>query len=455
MTLAMTYPQHTKAILVLGLPLIASHVAQMGIGVTDALMLGWYDVGVLAAQVLAGMLFFVLFLMGSGFAWAVMPMVAEAQAAGELRQVRRVTRMAMWISILFAALSMPLFWFADPILRAMGQSDDTSQLAQDYLRIAGWGIFPALLVMVLKSYLAALERTKVVLFITLVAVVVNALVNYMLIFGNWGAPELGIRGAAIASLCVQILSFVFTAIYVVIVTPEHTIFTRFWRPDWPAMGQVYRLGWPIGLTSLAEVGLFAASSLMMGWLGTVPLAAHGIALQISSITFMIHLGLSNVATVRAGRAVGEGDTERLRHGAHVVIAMSMLFAALTVLVFLLLPKTMMGAFLSADDPDRVAVIAIGTGLLAAAALFQVADAAQVMALGLLRGVKDTQVPMIIAALSYWVVGVPMSYLLGFTFGFGGVGVWLGLAIGLMLAGAFMMLRFWRISLPKLTTENRL
>ena len=455
MTLAMTYPQHTKAILVLGLPLIASHVAQMGIGVTDALMLGWYDVGVLAAQVLAGMLFFVLFLMGSGFAWAVMPMVAEAQAAGELRQVRRVTRMAMWISILFPALSMPLFWFADPILRAMGQSDDTSQLAQDYLRIAGWGIFPALLVMVLKSYLAALERTKVVLFITLVAVVVNALVNYMLIFGNWGAPELGIRGAAIASLCVQILSFVFTAIYVVIVTPEHTIFTRFWRPDWPAMGQVYRLGWPIGLTSLAEVGLFAASSLMMGWLGTVPLAAHGIALQISSITFMIHLGLSNVATVRAGRAVGEGDTERLRHGAHVVIAMSMLFAALTVLVFLLLPKTMMGAFLSADDPDRVAVIAIGTGLLAAAALFQLADAAQVMALGLLRGVKDTQVPMIIAALSYWVVGVPMSYLLGFTFGFGGVGVWLGLAIGLMLAGAFMMLRFWRISLPKLTTENRL
>ncbi|MGR3527829.1 MAG: MATE family efflux transporter [Paracoccaceae bacterium] len=453
MSIPMTPTQHMRAIAVLGLPLILSHVAQFSISLTDALMLGWYDVTALAAQVLAGMVFFVLFLFGSGFAWAVMPMVAEAESAGQSQQVRRVTRMAMWLSILFGAVSMPLMIWSEALLLALGQTEEVAGEASRYLNVAGWGIFPALLVMVLKSYLAALERTQVVLWVTIGAVLVNVIVNYALIFGNWGAPEMGIVGAAWASVSVQIMSLLLLAIYAAVVTREHALFIRFWRPDWEAFGQVFRLGWPIGITTLAEVGLFAAASVMMGWLGTLPLAAHGIALQVASLVFMIHLGLGNVATVRAGRALGVQDWAGLRLGAQVVVALSLLLAGLTVVFFLLMPEFLMGLFLSPDEPDRAGVIAIGVVLLAAAALFQLADAAQVMALSLLRGVQDTKVPMIIAALSYWALGMPVAYVLGFVLGWGGVGIWLGLAVGLAGAGVFMMLRFWGVILPRLTAQR--
>src|SRR6056297_436763 len=447
---ALTYRQHARAVLGLGLPLVGSHLAQFAITLTDAAMLGWYNVESLAAGVLGGEMFFVFFIMGSGFAWAVMPIVASAQGAGEDAQVRRVTRMGLWASILFGCLALPFLLFTEDILRALGQTDEVSRLAGDYNRINGWAIWPALLVMVLKSYLAALERTRVVLWITLMAAAVNALVNYVLIFGNFGAPEMGIRGAAVASVTVHLVSLLALVIYTIRSTPEHALFQRLWRPDGEAFGRVFRLGWPIGITNLAEVGLFAASSVMMGWLGTLPLAAHGIALQAASVAFMMHLGLSNAATVRAGHAHGRGDLPGLRAGASVVIAMSTIAALVTVMVFLVLPEPIISAFMRPDEPDREAVLALGTGLLAAAALFQLVDAGQVIALGLLRGVQDTRVPMVIAAITYWGVGIPASYLLGFTIGLGGVGVWLGLALGLALAAIFMMARFWGWSarLPK-------
>ncbi|SEQ25721.1 multidrug resistance protein, MATE family [Thalassovita taeanensis] len=445
----MTLTKHARAILALGLPLIGSNVAQFAITLTDAVMLGWYDVEALAAEVLGGTMFFVLFIMGSGFAQAVMPMVAEAEAAGATVQVRRVTRMGMWASLLFAVLVLPLLLFAAPVLRGLGQEPGTADLAGQYLGVAGWGIVPALLVMVLKSYLAALERTKVVLWVTIGAVVVNVVANYALIFGHWGAPEMGIRGAAVASMLVQLVSVLLLVVYVIRATPEHELFVRFWRPDWEALGQVFRLGWPIGITSLAEVALFAAASLMMGWLGTLSLAAHGIALQIASLTFMVHLGLSNAATVRAGRAMGRGDAAELKRGAQVVVGMSLGMSLLTLIGFLGFPELLLGAFLSPTEPERLAVIAVGVPLLAAAGLFQLADSAQVMALGLLRGVRDTKVPMVIAAVSYWGIGMPVSYGLGFGLGWGGFGIWAGLAMGLACAGLLMTLRFWRVTLPRI------
>ena len=445
----MTYFQHIRAILVLGLPLIGSHVAQFAITLIDAVMLGWYDVQALAAQVLGSMVFFVVFIVGSGFAWAVMPMVAEAEAAGNHTQVRRYTRMAIWISMLFGAIVMPLMIWSEPLLRALGQTPEISATARDYLIIAGWGLFPALVVMVLKSYLAALELTRVVLWVTLGAVVVNAVANYGLIFGNWGLPEMGIRGAAVASLMVHGVSMVLLAIYAAVKTAEHEIFVRFWRPDWEAFGQMFRLGWPIGLTSLAEVGLFAGASAMMGWLGEIPLAAHGIALQIISITFMVHLGLSNAATVRAGRAVGRKDAEGLRRGGQVVIAMSLVMALLSVLVLLAIPEVLLGAFLSPDDPQRANVIALGIPLLMVAAVFQLFDGAQVVALGLLRGVQDARVPMVIAGVAYWLIGLPVSYGLGFVLGWHGPGVWIGLTVGLIIAAALLMGRFWGYSVRRI------
>ncbi|QUJ77092.1 MATE family efflux transporter [Sulfitobacter albidus] len=454
MTAPVSIPGHIRAIATLGLPLIGGHLAQMAIGVTDTVMLGWYGVEALAAVTLASTYFFVIFIFGSGFAWAVMPMVAAFHAEGDEVSVRRATRMGLWIAAIFAALALPAMIFAAPILRLLGQEPEVVTLASAYLRIAGWGIVPALFVMVIKSYLAALEHTQVVLWVTVLAAICNALVNYALIFGNWGAPELGVVGAAIASLSTQIISLVGVVIYVRRALPEHDLFVRLWKPDGEMFGRVFTLGWPISITSLSEVGLFAASAVMMGWLGTIPLAAHGIAVQLASLTFMVHLGLSNAATVRAGTAHGRRDATHLARGAAVATAMSLVFSVMTVLAFFFYPAFFIGIFILDGDPARAEILSIGVGILFMAGLFQLVDGAQAIGLGVLRGVQDTRMPMIYAAISYWAIGVPCSYLLGFTLGYGGIGVWGGLGIGLGVAAILMNWRFWVTVLPRVQGDGR-
>jgi MATE family multidrug resistance protein len=446
-------PRHSlmpniRALLVLGLPLTGGHLAQIAISVTDTVMLGWYSVDALAAAVLGTAWFFNLFLVGSGFGWAVMPLVAEAAERGDQIALRRATRMGLWLSFGFAVLALPAMMFSAPILQLLGQPAELANAAQEYLRIAMWGLPAALGVMVLKSYLAALEKTNVVLWVTLTAAAINAVVNYGLIFGNFGLPELGLRGAALGSVIVQAASFVLLIVYARRMFPEHALFHRLWRPDVAAMGKVFHLGWPIGLTNFSESGLFLASTLMMGSLGTVPVAAHGIAIQIASATFMFHMGISNGATVRAGRALGRRDPEGLAQGGRAAIVVSVAFALLTMVVFVLFPELLIGSFIDPEDLQRDAILALGTTLLAMAALFQLADGLQVMALGMLRGVQDTRVPMLQAAFAYWCVGLPVSYLLGFKLEWGGVGIWAGLIVGLSVAAALLMHRFWRRTLPQ-------
>ena len=444
-----SYATHARATLALGLPLIGSHLAQMALHVTDTVLLGWYGVNELAAVVLGASMFFAVFILGAGFAQAVMPLVAAALGRGDETQVRRDTRMGLWLSIGFGLLTYPLFWWSEALLLALGQRPEVAALGQDFLRIGGLGMIPALLVMALKSYLAALERTQVVLWTTLLGVAVNLVLAYALIFGHWSAPEMGIKGAAVASLAVQVLTLLVLAVYAAWL-PElrrFHLFQRFWRPDWHAMRQVFRLGWPIGITSLAETGMFQATALMMGWIGTVELAAHGITMEVASLSFMVHLGLSNAATVRAGRAEGAGDAIGLRDGAKTAIALSFGFGATMVALFLMFPEPIIALFLDTSKPDTAKIIAFGAQLLVMAALFQLADAMQVMALGLLRGIRDTRVPMIAAAVSYWVIGIPSSYLLAFHFDLGGIGLWSGLVIGLLAAAGSMMWRFWHLA-PK-------
>ena len=447
----MSYPAHAKAVATLGLPLVGGHLAQIAIGVTDTVMLGWYGVDALAAVTLAASYFFVLFLMGAGFAFAVMPMVATFDAEEDEVSIRRVTRMGLWLSIAYSVAIMPIMIWSESLFLFLGQEPTVAADAQQYLRIAGFGMFPWLVAMVIKSYLAALERTQVVFWIAVLATVCNGLINYALIFGNWGAPEMGIQGAAIASVFTQLVGMLGVVVYAILVLPQHQLFVRFWRADWEMLMRVFRLGVPIGFTGLSETGLFTATAVMMGWLGTVPLAAHGIALQCAGITFMLHLGISNVATIRAGNAFGRGDREHLAKGAYVVFAMSLVAALLTIVGFLLWPEPLVLAFMQPSEPARDQILIIGVGLLAMAALFQLVDGAQVIALGLLRGVQDTKVPMYMAAFSYWGIGMPCSYILGFVLGYEGIGVWMGLVVGLASAAILLSVRFWSVILGRVGT----
>lgn len=442
MTVPLTYSAHARSLLRLGLPLVATSVAGFAIHMTDTIMLGWYDVISLAAATVATSIWFVVFILGAGFSNAVVAMVAAAAAEGDLVRARRVTRMSMWLGLMFVVFAIAPLWWSQAFFRLLGQTDAVAAEAQRYLRIAGWGMIPALLANSMRSFLSGMQLTTVQIWVTLVALVVNAIINYALIFGRLGAPEMGIQGAAIASVLVQALTFTVLALYAQAKFPDVALFQRIWRPDWQAMGQVFRIGLPIGLTSLAEGGLFSASAVMMGWIGELELAAHGIALQITALFFMFHVGMSQAATVRAGGAFGRRDEAELRRWGKTAFAVSWGFGVLAVILMVTIPSQMVALFVDPDEPARAAIIRIGTTLVLLSALFQFVDATQIVSLSLLRGVQDTTVPMWLATVSYWLIGIPASYVMAFVWGWGGVGLWLGLTVGLAAASAGLMARFW-------------
>lgn len=441
MTISRSLIQNIRKLFSLGLPIVGSNLAMMLIGVTDIVMVGWHSVEELAALILATTLFFNIFILGSGVAFALMPMVSSAAAVGDDTTVRRSTRMSLWLSMIYGVMSLPIFYMSEGIFLALGQQAELAAYAADYMWILAPAIIPALWANVMRSYLAAMEFTKVIMFITAGVAVLNIGFNHVLIFGNYGFPELGIQGAAIASLLVNILTAVITSIYAIVILPQHTLFARFYRADWPALVKVFKLGMPIGLSMLAETGLFSAASVMMGWIGVIALAAHGIALQLASLTFMAHLGLSHAVTIRIGNAAGRQDRDAMVDVTKAGVWISVLWSFFTIILFVGLGPNLVSLFLDADEAARDAIIAYGVVLLWIAALFQLVDGGQVLAIGLLRGIQDTAGPMVITVFGYWGVGIPTAYLLGFHTQLAGSGIWLGLVAGLSFAAIGLSMRF--------------
>ncbi len=444
MTQIPTIKSEGRTLLTLGLPLIGSQVAGFAVHSTDALMLGWYSVQALAQSALGGQIYFLAFILGSGFAWAILPLVAKAAEDGDLQSVRRTTRMGLWTST-FAGLALIIpMWWSEPLLLALGQDPANAAGAQVYLRIAGWGLIPFLWAQVLRSYLSAVEHTGIVFWVSTAVLVLNAGVNYLLIFGHFGFPELGLRGAAIASLGVAIASFIGFVVYVQVKFPEHEMFVRFWRADPEAIAKLFSMALPISATGLAESGLFAAATFIMGALGTAQVAAGNIVIQPAALAFMFHLGLSQAGTVRAGQALSHKNRAELRRIAVAAAVVSLAFALIVVAGFVIFRTEIVSAFLNFDDPKAAQVLAIGVGLMIIAAAFQLVDAAQVLALGILRGLQDTKIPMIMAVVSYWLIGMPIAVVLGLYTPLGPYGVWIGLVAGLTAAAVLLWWRYMRL-----------
>ncbi len=443
----MSLRPHLTATLLLGLPLVGTHVGRMLIGVTDTVLIGRYGVVELAALVLATSYFFILMMFGSGYALGVMGLIASARAQGQGAELRRATRMALWVSVLHCVVIAPLMWWSGPILIALGQDPQVAALGQLWLRVMLFAMPPVLAGMVFNSYLAALGRPNLVLAITVIGLPVNALLNWLLIFGHWGLPELGVRGSGLASLTVNWLQLAALAGCAAWLPEgrEFRLFQRLWRPDWPAFRSVLALGLPIGLTLVAETGMFTGANVLMGWFGAEALAAHGIALQIAGLTFMVHLGISNAATIRVGTAHGGGDARGLRQAALAAIILSAGFAVLPMTAFLTIPELLTGLYLNPADPRAPQIVALAASLMVYAGLFQLVDAMQAIALGILRGMQDTRVPMWLAIFSYWLVGLPAGWVLAFPLGMGPPGLWLGLLCGLSAAAVLLMTRFWRMA----------
>lgn len=437
------WKSHFAQTLALGVPLIGAQLAQSGIHVTDIVIIGRVGTNELAAMVLAAQFYFTIFVFGSGFTAAVVPLAAQAYARGDIQQVRRAARMGLWVIMGFSAVTMPLIFLGEQVLVALGQDPYVSGLAAGYLHIAGLSMFPALGFMVLRSFLSAVGKAGFVLYVTLTVLVVNAIFAYAAVLGHFGLPPLGLFGAGIVALGVNILSFVLTVWYIQVNADlrRFEIFVRFWRPDWHVLKEVFNLGLPISFTILAEVSLFTVASLLMGWIGTAELAAHGIALQCASLAFMIPLGLAQAATVRVGVAAGANDREALIRASWVVVVISVGFAVIGGLAFAMFPSFFAGLFLDKTKEDAVAVLGFATTFVIVAGIFQIVDGLQAIAAGLLRGIKDTRMPMILALISYWGIGFVLAYVLAFPVGWGGIGIWVGFVFGLLAASLMLLGRF--------------
>jgi MATE family multidrug resistance protein len=439
---ATSWSSHIRETLLLGLPLIAAQLAQTALNVTNTVVLGRVGPEELAASVLGWQLFFVIWMLGSGFGFAVMPLVASAVGAKDPRGGRRFVRMGLWISFAYALVMMIPLWNAKAIFLALGQDPHISDLATDYLSTLQWSLLPQLAVIVLRSLLGALARPGIVVVALLLGVGINVLLNIGLVFGSFGLPELGMRGSGLSTLiatsCVALFLIIYTSWHPILRQQE--IFVRFFKVDRPALGEVFRLGWPIGMTIVAEVALFSATSFMMGTIGSIELAAHGIAMQLSGLAFMIPLGLSTATTIRVGHAHGSRDKANLARAAITSLGLGLFVATLSAMVFLTMPRALIGLYLDLDAEATRTVIPFAVTFLAVSGIFQIVDSLQALSSGALRGMRDARIPMVIAVVSYWAIGVPVGYWLAIILGWGGIGIWWGLAIGLATAAVLMTIR---------------
>jgi MATE family multidrug resistance protein len=436
-----------RATLLLAYPLVLTNVTQALIHATDVVLLGWAGPRTLAAGSLGVNLYTAFVIFGMGLVTATAPMLARELGARRhsVREVRRTVRQGMWAAAAFALPVLAILWNGEAILLAIGQDPVLAADAAGFLRALQWGFLPALLFLVLRSFVAALERPIWSLVISIAGVLCNAFLNYVLIFGHLGFPALGLLGSGIGSAITNLLMFVGMAL-VVTRHPRfrrYRLFGRFWRSDWARFRDVWKLGLPIAVTLGLEITIFNAAVFIMGLFGTASLAAHAIAIQIAALSFMVPLGLSQAVTVRVGLALGRNDAAGITRAGWTSFTLGVGFMALMGLLMLAAPHSLVYLFLDESDPANAPVIALAVSFLGVAALFQIFDGAQAVGAGMLRGLHDTTVPMVYAACGYWVIGLGVGLALAFGADWRGLGIWVGLASGLAVVSVLMLTRWMR------------
>lgn len=424
-------------------PLVVAQLAGILLFTTDVVMMGWLGPTQLAAGTLATSFLHPIFLGCLGVITATAPMIAQAIGARETKSVRRTVRQGFWASAVLAVLAIPLLLNADNFYLALGQDPELAGLAQGYLNIALCMMFPGLALIALRSLLQAKGDTQVILFITIVGIFVNGLGNYLLMFGNFGMPRLELVGAGISTVIVNWVMFLLALLYVTRHRRHrrYYVLVRLWKPDWARFRELFRIGIPIGLALMSEVGMFGVAVVMMGWLGRDEVAAHAIALQCAAIAFMIPLGLSQAAVVRVGLATGAHNKDGVTRAGWTALGVTLIIMCATCTLFILAPGMLVNLFLNPARPENQASLMLAASYLAIAGVFQLVDGAQVAMQNALRGMSDTRVPMVIALVGFWLVGLGTAYFAGFVLDLRGVGVWIGLATGLAFAAVLLTHRF--------------
>jgi MATE family multidrug resistance protein len=424
-------------------PIALTQLGQVAMMTSDLILIGHLGDRAIAGAALGQTVMFVAFMLGLGIVSAVAPLAAQAFGAREPRMVRRALRVGLWVAVLLGIPLMALQHMGETLLLALGQEHDIARLAGLYLVGLGWSLLPSWWFIALRGFMSAVNRPEPALWITLVAIPMNTLLAYALIYGAFGLPRLELLGAGTATTLVNIGMCVagFWIAYKQRPFKKYHVLGRFWRFDGALMRELISVGAPISGAFLLEYGLFASAAILMGWIGTTALAAHQIALQVAAILFMVPFGISMAATVRVGHAVGRADAPASRRAGFAAIGLGATFMAGMAFVIIALRHVIPLAFLGAETGNSDGTVALAATLLTVGSTFFVVDGIQTIAAGALRGLNDTRMPMIFAAISFWVVGFSTSYGLAFPARLEAVGIWIGFTVGLGLYALLLVLRF--------------
>ncbi len=444
---ATPWRDEASAMLTLAWPLILSNLTMALIQATDVVLMGWLGPHELAASALAVNLQMALIIFCIGLVLAASPMMASELGRNRhsVRDIRRTFRQSLWTVASIIVPAWLLLWNAEGIMLALGQDARLAASAKLFLRGYMWSMLPFLVFQAMRHFLAALERPGWIFVVSFVAVILNALLCWALIFGKFGLPALGLFGGGLGSSITWTLMAAGLAIVIMSDRQfrRYRLFGRWWRPDWSRFRAMWALGLPIAVTLGFEGAVFSAAVYLMGLIDEASVAAHAIALQLAALSFMVPMGLAQAATVRVGIGYGRRDGQAITRSGWTAFVLGVGFMGLMALVMIAIPHQLVGLFIDRAVPANARVIELAVSFLWIAALFQIVDGAQAVGAGMLRGLQDTRVPMVFAGFGYWVVGIGVGTVLAFQFGMAGVGIWIGLACGLAVVSALMLWRWSR------------
>ncbi|WP_297335528.1 MATE family efflux transporter [Algoriphagus sp.] len=438
----MTLKEHFSITLQLAYPVVLSQLGQVSVGVADSMMVGQLGAVPLAAASLANSIFFVLLMFGMGVSMGITPLVSIAEGKTKNLRIGRLFQHGLWINVGTALVLTIVIVGLSQSLHYLNQPEEVVDIAIPYLFVITASLFPFMIFQTFKQFAEGLSQTRQAMYVTIFSNLVNVLLNYMLIFGKWGAPEMGLMGAGWATLISRILMPLLMGWYVMN-SSRYKLFKIQWtgkKLSFPMINRILKIGIPTGFQYIFEVSAFGSAAIMMGWIGVNALAGHQIALNLASVSYMMAAGLSTAGMIRVSNQIGKNNRQGMREAGMVVFGMVLIFMAITAILFVSLRNFLPTLYI--DDPE---VIAMSATLLIIAGMFQLSDGVQVVGLGVLRGMEDVKFPTWITLLAYWVLGLPLGYFLAFELEMGAVGIWYGLLIGLSITAVVLFYRFHKLS----------
>ncbi len=436
------YKEHFSKNFLLAYPVVLSQLGHIMVSVFDSLMVGQIGTVPLAAASLGNSIFMIVMVFGFGVSFSITPLIAAAEGRKNYTRISLLLLNGLFSNLLLGILLFVVGYFLSPYITYLNQPAEVVKLAVPYINVLFLSMVPLMIFQAFKQFAEGLSFTKQSMYITIFANALNIGLNYVLIWGKLGFPEMGMVGAAWATLISRVIMAVMMGIFVLYAN-RFEIFRRFItfrHLSFIHMYRIFKLGLPISGQMLFEMGAFSFSAIMIGWLGAKELAAHQIAINVASVTYMMASGIAAAATIRVGNQKGLRNFRAMRMAGLSSFAMGAIF--MTVSGLLMVLGNDLIPMLYIDDPE---VIRIASYLLIIAALFQISDGVQVVGLGALRGLEDVRIPGLISLIAYWVIGLPVGYVLCFKAGFGVNGIWTGLLVGLSVAAVLLFWRFRRLS----------